>query len=269
MKYKMIACDLDGTLMGTDCHISAENNSAISELNKMGVHFVPCTGRTLSEVKEVYDNPDVRYIIYSTGAGILDKQTGEIIKNGLPDEVKEKILGILSSYDVFPFIHANGNCYTDKRLKGREKEYKLNDTLCDIADTIAIPIDDFERNFMEMEVEYISVFFKNTGDHKAFLGRLLPDERIVTAEPWPLNYEIFYAKAGKDKAIKNLADMLGIDVSEVISIGDSNNDISALKTAGLGIAVSNGSDEIKEIADVIGCSNDGHIAKYVLERYFM
>ena len=58
------------------------------------------------------------------------------------------------------------------------------------------------------------------------------------------------------------------DISEVISIGDGGNDISALKTAGLGITVSNGSEEIKKIADVVGCSNDEHIAKYVLERYY-
>lgn len=267
MKYKMIACDLDGTLLGSGGRLSSENIMAISVLNKMGVHFVPCTGRTLSAVKEFYSNPDIRYVIYSTGAGILDKQGEIVIKNGLPYEAKRKPLSILSSYDVFLYIHADGNCYTDKRLKGRGLEYNLSLPFSTAVDNFAI--DEFERNFLKMEVENVYVYFKNETDREKRYMELLSVDGIVVIEPWPNDFEIFNSKASKGEAIKQLAGMLGIDISEVISIGDSANDISALKAAGLGIAVSNGNDRVKDVADVVGCSNDEHVAKYVIERYFM
>ena len=67
-KYKMVACDLDGTLLNSEFHVSQENKNAIKELSEKGIHFVPCTGRTLSEMREVANIPEVRYIIYSSGA---------------------------------------------------------------------------------------------------------------------------------------------------------------------------------------------------------
>jgi len=266
-KYKMIACDLDGTLFGSDSVLSKENNKAIKEIVNKGIPFVPCTGRTLSEFREVAEHPDVRYIIYSAGAAIMDKQTGERIQNGLSNEMKANILDILSHFDCFPFIHADGKCYVDRALDGMGKKYNLNDILCCSA-ALAISIDNFNDFFMETEAEYFSVFFKSSEDHKKCREMLMQDESILMAEPWPLNIEIFNKKAGKDSALRILAKKLGIDMSEVISIGDSDNDIAALKAAGLGIAVSNGTDAIKEIADEIACSNDEHIAEYVLKKYF-
>ena len=267
MKYKMVACDLDGTLLGTGGSLSEENVKAISELNKKGVYFVPCTGRTLSAVKTFISNPDIRYIIYSTGAGILDDHGEIIIKNMLFYESKEKLLDIMSSYDLFLYIHADGNCYIDNRQKGRGIEYALSLPFSNAVDNYAI--DDFERSFMKMDVENVYVFFKNEADREKLRNDLLSVGEIAVLEQSSNDFEIFNSKADKGRAIKQLADILGIDISEVISIGDSANDISALKAAGLGIAVSNGNDRVKDVADVVGCSNDEHVAKYVIERYFM
>lgn len=269
MKYKMVTCDLDGTLYNSKDKISDENNKAISEFKKLGIPFVPCTGRTLSEMKELCENPDIRYIIYSSGAAILDKKTGEHTSNSLSHDVKKKLLSDLSPFDYYYFIHADGNCYVDGKLKGKEKEYKLNETLRYLADNVALAVDDFEKEFLSMEVECLAVFFKTDEDREKCKKIIVADERIFAAEPWPRNFEIFDAKAGKGNAIKELAKKLGVDLSEVISVGDSDNDIGALKTAGLGIAVSNGSEEIKRIADEIACSNDEHVAEYVLKRYFL
>ena len=267
MKYKMISCDVDGTLVVKNLPVSEENKKAINEINKQGIPFVPCSGRTLAEMQELVDNPDIRYIIYSNGAGILDKKTGEVIENGFPYEVKKKILEVIASYDVYPFLHADGKCFIAKNFKGKENIYNLGEALCDIANNIALCLDDFDGSVMEMSSEYISIFFKNYDDLEKCRKDLLADERVVVAEPWPYNLEIFYAEAGKANAIKTLSQKLGIDISEVICIGDSNNDIGALEVAGLAIAVSNGSDEAKNVADVIACSNEENVVEYVLKHY--
>lgn len=267
-KYKMVACDLDGTLYGSDLCVSKENNQAISEFFKKGIPFVPCTGRTLSEMKEMVENPDIRYIIYSSGAGILDKETGERIENGFPREVKGRLLDIFSKYKFFPLVHADGKCYMNENLKGKEQEYNLSNAICRIVNNIALSFSDFEKEFTEKEVESLSIFFKDEAERKLCREELMSDGRFVVSESWNLNLEVFYIGAGKANGIKILADKLGIDIREVISVGDSDNDAKALEICGLGICVSNGNDEIRKIADEIACSNDENVAEYVLKKYF-
>ena len=267
-KYKMIACDLDGTLFGSDLCISKENNQAISEFFKREIPFVPCSGRTLSEMKEMIENPHIRYIIYSNGAGVLDKKTGERIENGFPLEVKGRLVEILSKYEFFPLVHADGRCYMDVSFKGEETKYTLNDAICRIVSNVALPFSDFKKEILDREVESLSIFFKNEEERQKCREELMSDGRFIVAESSELNLEIFYITAGKFNGIKILADKLGVDIKEVISIGDSDNDAEALKLCGLGICVSNGSTEVKKIADEIGCSNDENIAEYVLAKYF-
>ena len=73
MNYKLIACDLDGTLFDSEGNFSEENSRAITELLALGVHFVPTSGRTFSDIPEcVRNHPSVRYIIYSSTAAPLE-----------------------------------------------------------------------------------------------------------------------------------------------------------------------------------------------------
>ena len=82
------------------------------------------------------------------------------------------------------------------------------------------------------------------------------------------NIEIISERAGKGKALHRLARLTGIDPSETIAVGDSSNDSEVIRAAGLGIAMKNAWDELKEIADeVADCTNDEHVAKYILENY--
>ena len=267
-KYKMITCDLDGTLYNSNIEVSPENNEAIREFAKMGIPFVPCTGRTLVEMKDIVANPQIRYIIYSSGAAILDKKTGEITDNGLKGEVKEKVLQILSAYEVYILVHTQGEDMTDAALLGKEREFNMNDVVVDIARNVAFHSYDFYKELSGREVEYLTVFFKNAQDFEKCRKELVSDGEIEIASPWYCNLEIFDRKAGKENAIKILAQKLNIDISRVISIGDSNNDKRAVELAGLGISTSNGSEELKKIADEVACSNDEHVAVYVLNKYF-
>ena len=73
-EYKIVACDLDGTLLNSNLEVSSENLNGINDLKKMGVDFVPSSGRTICEIDlKIINNPNIRYIIYSNGAGIYDK----------------------------------------------------------------------------------------------------------------------------------------------------------------------------------------------------
>lgn len=269
MQYKMVTFDLDGTLMGSDSRLSKESIEAIKEYKRRGIPFVPCTGRTLSEMPEIMENPDIRYIIYSSGSAILDKKTGEVVSHGLSDREKEDLLSLLAHYKVYILLHANGNTYVDKAFRGREQEHNICLPVCYIIEHVAIEKENLASYILENEIEYITVFFQDAKEQEACRTELLKDERLIFAEPWNANFEIFSKKAGKGNGILTLCDKLGIAPEEVIAVGDSDNDALALKTAGRAIAVSNGTDAIKAMADEIACSNDECVARYVLEKYFM
>ena len=102
MKYKLLACDLDGTLLDDNSNVSAENLNAIDEMVKLGVEFAICTGRTYDEIPKVLlDNKSIRYIIYSDGSVILDKNKKKNIFEHYIDEItNKKLFELLSNYDT-------------------------------------------------------------------------------------------------------------------------------------------------------------------------
>ena len=96
-KYKIVASDLDGTLLNNDSLLSEENKNAIAELDKKGIFFVPATGRTFAEVIPALKNNDhIRFIMHTNGAVIHDKKTGKHIINCMDTDLVSEILDILS-----------------------------------------------------------------------------------------------------------------------------------------------------------------------------
>ena len=127
--YKLIACDLDGTIIGSDLKLSPQNRQAIMELADRGVLIVPATGRTICEMQDVFNLPDVRYVIYSNGAAIYDKVTGENILFGLDAEASDFIFDALNKYDTFSIIHKDGKTYADREKAQRPDDYNVNPTV--------------------------------------------------------------------------------------------------------------------------------------------
>ena len=124
--YKLIACDLDGTLIGSDMNLSEENRRAIKELFDRGVMVVPISGRTLCEMKDVSDLPEVRYVIYSNGAAIYDKETGENTFLGLDDDTTRFLFDVLEPLDALTVLHKDGQTYADAERMQNPEHYHLS-----------------------------------------------------------------------------------------------------------------------------------------------
>ena len=270
MKYKLIACDLDGTLVGSDLTVSDANKRAITELSEMGVSFVPCTGRTLSEMRETVDNPNVRYIIYSNGAAILDKKTGSSAFLGFTRDKATEIMDILSKFDCYIIVHYLGETYIDIDMTDENVvRYNISFNVKKLVGEYANKTDNLKNAVCAMDgIESITVFFKSKGDYDLLRATLGKVDGISFVDGWDLNLEIFSANTSKGKALATLSQSLDIPLSETIAVGDSGNDVSMVKAAGLGIAMSNACDELKAVANEIACSNDESVAHFILERYF-
>lgn len=270
--YKIVASDLDGTLLNNKSKVSNENILAINKLLKMGVHFVPATGRSFSEIPtELSSNPGIRYIIHSNGAVVFDKQTGNRILNCISNSDGRRILDVLNSYKTHITFRQNGECFVDSAFQNEESFDFYN--VCEdhrvVVRDYAIFLDDFKKaSYSADNVEVFSAFFHSYDDKLACKKYLNENDNLQIVEVDKYNIEILNVDAGKGNALQSLADMLDISCSDTISIGDSDNDASITKNAGLGLAVSNAVDSLKSIADEIICSNEEHVIDYVLSHYF-
>ena len=272
-KYRLIASDLDGTLLNNRAQVSRENLDAIYELSQKGGYFVPATGRTYSEIPEALkNNLDIRYIIHSNGAAVFDKTTGERILLTIPNRLGKKIMDVLGNYKVHVMVRCGGESYVDSAMQ-TERDFDYYN-VCEahrvVVRDFAVYLDDFNTfAYGADNVEVFSAFFHSYDEKiacKKYIEENFKELRVVAVSEY--NLEIVSADAGKGNALRRLADLLGVDYSETISIGDSDNDSSITKAAGLGLAVSNACDALKQVADEIICSNEEHVVRYVLSKYF-
>ena len=270
--YKIVASDLDGTLLVSSSHISRENLDAIHGLAEKGVFFVPATGRTIAELpEELLHNPDIRFIIHANGSAILDTKTGERTLMCMPNTLVCEVLSIVNSYDTYITMRHDGACIIDAKKHNAADLDRCNvwPLHSELVGAIAQRKEDFAA-YSEAadEVEVFSVFFASDDDREACRQRLLATGALMVAEACEHNLEIFSIHAGKGNALHRLCDMLGIDRAATISVGDSDNDATITKAAGLGLAVANSCGSLKAIANEVICSNDEHAIAYILAHYF-
>lgn len=268
--YKVICSDLDGTLLNTESCLSAENAKAIDSLLEKGITFVPTTGRTIAELpEEIRNHKSIRYYIYSNGAGIYDKKENKSYEKLVSNEKIKEIMKVLNSYKVLLLCHTDRYVYLDGEAFKNLDDYIVFKSYRELFKLL--PEDCFLKDFKgyitaKDNIEMLCAFFAKSENQKECLSRLSEIEGIHITSSADGNVEIINNEANKGNAIRSFSEIVGIPLSEFISAGDSINDIEMLSVAGLSLAVSNAKEETKAAADRVICSNNEHIAKYILEN---
>ncbi|MBR6764449.1 MAG: HAD family hydrolase [Clostridia bacterium] len=270
--YIIVASDLDGTLLNNKAEVSRENLDAITQIAERGGEFVVATGRTYVEIpEELREHPAIRYIIYSNGAVVLDKATGDCIYTGISNEIVNKIADILADYQVHISIRYQGKCCVDENYQEEEhyRFYQVEQCHVEVVAKCGVLVHDFENYLRSADnVEVVSIFFHDLSEREACRERLNALGGLYLAEASPSNFEIVNAKAGKGSALLALAERIGASREKTMALGDSGNDLTMIRAAGLGLATKNAQKILLDEADGVICSNEEHVAKYVLEKYF-
>lgn len=264
MKYKLIAIDLDDTLLNDQLEISKDNKKAIIEMEKMGIHVVFCSGRAkasmMKYVKEVGVHEKEDYIISYNGA-VIDRFDGERIfyKPIIKENLKELIeVGRAHKIDT--------QLYTDEILVEKYTDKtKLYEELSGLPIKVVGDLEEVE--------ESIKVLYNHVA------GEALEKLRLELKDKFGHVFNIFYSKshyvevlhkeANKGLAVKILAESLGISREEIIAIGDGFNDVSMLEYVGLGIAVKNAHEGVKAKADYITDSENNESAIWEVYEKFI
>ena len=271
MQYKIIASDLDKTLLNKDQKVSAENWRAIEKMHEMGIHFVPASGRAFEEMPtELLESPLIRYFITSDGTTVHDKETGITHELPLPTELARQVLDKIYAYPICLMLHADTKSYVEEATHNPRDyaRFHMNDYWIDFSLEKEAPVRDLKSFAYKLPaIQSIVPFFLNIEDKQACKAYFEQDPRLLLAQTDPYNLEIFSADAGKGNALMLLADILGIDPKATIAVGDSTNDRTMVQAAGLGLAVDNAVPELKAVADEVICDHTEHCAKYILEHY--
>ncbi len=270
MNIKLIAFDLDGTLLNSEKSISARTRAALERAAKKGVFLVPATGRLHMGIpEEILELPDIRYIIAINGAEVYDLEKNQILYRAEMD--KEKSLELFRYTDSFPIIYGwyqNGRGFIPSRFFEKIEDYGFAPWLLDNMKKVYTPTDTPEKTLMEENggLQKLQLYFSDSDMRLKILKEM--EERFsqyAISSSLPINIEINAADATKGHALAFLASHLGLKPEETIAFGDGTNDITMIRQAGTGVAMGNAAPELLKAADQITGTNDEDGVAAVLE----
>jgi len=271
--YKLIACDVDGTLLNSDFTATKTDKDAIARAQEKGIIFSLCSGRSYKSLKgiahELGIRPKNNHIIGFNGGVIFDFENECVIKQqNLDKDAGVRAVKIFkeASRNIEIVVYIDGEHILFE--KGAQYGLKYQETSkCEWQDTENI-IKAVEGLDSLAKIIFLGENHDLIRFDKELIGKLGDDtDTIFTAEYMMEVTPVASTKAG---GVKWLCQKHGIDISEVICIGDNHNDVSMIKAAGLGVAVANAVDAAKEVADYVtenDCMNGAVaevISKFVL-----
>ena len=264
MKYKLIALDLDGTLKNSKNVISPRTKEALMKAQKMGCHIVLASGRPTPGLRHDAATLELDkhqgYLLSYNGARVLNAETKETIYAQTLDY--EAARAIIKKAKWFKL---DINTYTDDYLICENKEAKYVKLEADLIDLPFQEVEDISealpnplyKLLLSEEPEY-------AGSVVGEMARTFPELSVYRSAPFFI--ECMANGIDKANSLQKLCDHLSITKDEVMAFGDGYNDMSMIDFAGLGVAMGNAVDEVKDKADIITKSNDEDGIAVVLEK---
>lgn len=267
MTIKLIAIDIDGTLLNSDRKITTQVKETLTKAKKQGIYIVLCTGRPLLGVKEqlteldLYQKDD--YVITYNGSLVQATNTNEIIaqysltyEEFLEIEYMSRLYNVhLHTIDHHAIYTANRDIskYTvhEASLVNMPLKYRTIDEMTPNLSIIKTMMID-EPEILDRAIEQLPNSFLN---------------KFTTVKSTEFYFEILHKEANKGNALKTLANHLGIKQEETMAIGDNENDLSMIEYAGIGVAMGNATLAVKQAANIQTTSNDENGVSQIIEKY--
>ncbi|GFP74472.1 Cof-type HAD-IIB family hydrolase [Clostridium fungisolvens] len=273
MGYKLIACDMDETLLNDD-HVICEKNIEFIKRAKeeYGVKFVPATGRGYNSIQtdlrilDLYDELG-EYVLSFNGGALTENKANKLLQfKGLDFHKMKEIFEYGLTKDVCIHVYTKDKLYV----------YNLSD-----SEKLRIERQKFECTIMEentvdfLENELIAKILYQNID-VPYLMSLEPDMKDIVYGYCSVSYSsnryMEFNSLGVDKGqgLADLARILNIDIKDTIAVGDNYNDMAMLKVAGLSVAAGNAVEDVKKACDYTTSAdnNEGVVAELIEKFIF-
>ena len=272
---KLIALDLDGTLLTTEKTLTPENEAALRRAAEAGAEIVPATGRFFGAIPDnVRTLPFLRYAITVNGAQILDVRSGYVLHRA--EIACLRAVEVLEYLDTLPVIY---DCYMDdwgwmtRSHYEQAADYAPHRHSLNLLRRLRTPVPELKAYLTAVghDVQKIQMFFRDPELRLREMERMrlrFPDLAVTSSIPG--NVELNHCDAQKGAALRWLAAYLNLAPTQTAAFGDDLNDLSMLRAAGIGVAMGNACPEAKAAADYVteSCDENG-VAKALdrLEQY--
>lgn len=266
--YKLVAMDMDGTLLRNDKSISERTKKAIQEARDKGVSVVLATGRPIEGVTRFLEELDMftdkDYVLSYNGALVQKTKTKEAIckvtLTGADFHYLKKISDELG-VNIHAFWEKKG-LVTPKSSKYTEVEAELNNIQVHEINMDSVGDDEVIVKVMMIDEPEIL---------EAAIEKLPKEihEKYTVVKSMPFFLEFLNKDANKGVGVDLLAKHLGVKQEEVITLGDAENDTHMIEYAGLGVAMGNATNEIKEISNYITDTNENDGVAKVIEKFVL
>lgn len=270
-KNKMVAIDLDGTLLKDNKTISFTNMRALLDAMKAGVRICISTGRAWPGAKAFARQTGCNApVITSNGAMLVNADTEEILYEcTLKPEIARAVYDLGNELGMSQIVWAKNILYGN-RLDG--KLYDYGNRFGKMEPRKVTDFDELNRNGILKilwydEPERISEVRENLC--KRPNGTIPKQDEVTICTSNAEFLEFFSSKVSKAEGLNRIISMYGIEPGEVIALGDGSNDIEMLRWAGLGVAMGNATDNVKAEADVVTDTNEADGVAKILREYII
>lgn len=255
MNYKLIAMDLDGTLNNDRKIITEKTKAALMAAQKAGIRLALASARPspgLFKERDILRLQDHNGILMSYNGGrIVDAATGRVLfETSMDLDETKQVLRQLESLPVTPILDDGVQFYvTDKNGFKVDYECRNNNMVCSEVGNLA----DF-LTFAPIKI-LMSVEPAELKNVQKKIAEFLP-ESLTVVQTAAFYLEVIPKVINKGQGIRDICSVLRMDTTEVISFGDAENDIPMLRAAGMGVAMGNAAEPVKQAADMVTLSNN-------------
>lgn len=242
-KYKLLALDMDGTLLQDDLEISPETVKWIKEAVRQGIHVCLSTGRAFSSAYPYAQQLELTTPMITVNGSEVWRAPYDLYRRSMLDvELVRKMHRIAVETDSWFWAYAVDQLYNR---------------------------DNWAEDIANEEWLKFGYHIEDDDVRHKVLMRLQEIEGLEITNSSPHNFEINPKGINKAEGIKQVCELLGLDISQAVAVGDSLNDLAAIQQAGLGVAMGNAQQTVKDEADVVVASNNDNGIVEVIRDYIL
>lgn len=271
--YRVIALDLDGTVLNDEKKIDARTQAAIHKALEMGKEVVFCSGRSYDEMADILaDYPDMNYLCGESGALVYDlKRKTPVSMVSVSREAIGRVKKVVEGRDVMLHFISEGRALVNRSQLPHMAHYQMG-VYQEMFNKVTTVVEDVFQTVEEegCSVEKINLFHSSVEERRESL-ELLSQMQLPLTMVFSEITALECSPLGLSKAtgLRRLCQELGITMEEVIMVGDADNDLEAMKAVGLAVAMGNANDQVRAASQVQVADNNHSGCAEAIEKYLL
>ncbi len=242
-RYRMIALDMDGTLLNESNLISEENQYWINRAVEAGIAVCMATGRGHASIRPFVEQMGLRSPFVAVNGSEVWKDKDRLHHRVLMDvDIIKEMLKLANTHDVWFWAYGLNHVYNRDNWQGFPEE--------------------------EQWLKF-GYYTDNEQLRLSLLQEISSWGKLEITNSNPNNMEMNPLGINKSYGIKKMCEMIGCGMEEVVAMGDSMNDIAMITDAGLGVAMGNAQERVKQAADVVAPTNEDDGVSFIIRKYVL